>query len=78
MKSITVLLAEDHTILREGLAALLKSETDIHVVGQAANGHEAVKSLLLPPRKGAQFNPQKKEAAQDARQHIESNLLFRN
>ena len=33
MKPITVLLAEDHLIVREGLLALLKLESDIKVVG---------------------------------------------
>ena len=33
MKPITVLLAEDHMIVREGLRALLKLETDIKIVG---------------------------------------------
>jgi len=42
MKTITVLLAEDHLIVREGLRALLKSEADIEVVGEADNGREAV------------------------------------
>ncbi len=42
MKPITVLLAEDHTIVREGLRALLKLEADIQVVGEAENGRLAV------------------------------------
>ena len=42
MKKITVLLAEDHMIVREGLRALLNSEKDIEVVGEAENGHQAV------------------------------------
>jgi len=42
IKPITVLLADDHTIVREGLRALLDLETDIKVVGEAANGHQAV------------------------------------
>ena len=42
MKSITVLLAEDHLIVREGLRSLLKIEADIQVVGEAGNGREAV------------------------------------
>lgn len=42
MNPITVLLADDHTIVREGLRALLALETDIEVVGEAANGHQAV------------------------------------
>ncbi len=43
MSSITVLLAEDHQIVREGLRALLQLERDIKVVGEAANGRDAVK-----------------------------------
>ena len=42
MNPITVLLAEDHTIVREGLRALLKLEQDIEIVAEAANGREAV------------------------------------
>ena len=42
MKKITVLLAEDHAIVREGLRALLNSEKDIEVIGEAENGREAV------------------------------------
>ena len=42
MKPITVLLADDHTIVRDGLRALLELEPDIQVVGEAANGHQAV------------------------------------
>jgi len=39
---ITVLLAEDHIIVREGLRHLLDAESDIEVVGEAANGRLAV------------------------------------
>ena len=42
MNPITVLLAEDHMIVREGLLALLKRETDIQIVGEAENGRQAV------------------------------------
>ncbi len=41
-KRIRVLLAEDHTIVREGLRTLLEAEGDIQVVGEAATGREAV------------------------------------
>jgi DNA-binding NarL/FixJ family response regulator len=40
---IRLMLAEDHTILRQGLAKLLGQEDDIDVVGEAPNGEVAVK-----------------------------------
>ena len=42
MKQITVLLAEDHQIVREGFRSLLKPERDIEVVGEAETGRQAV------------------------------------
>jgi len=42
MKRITVLLAEDHMIVREGLRRMLELETDIEVVGEAQSGRQAV------------------------------------
>lgn len=42
MKKIRVLLAEDHTIVRQGIAALLGTESDMEVVGEASNGLEAI------------------------------------
>ncbi|MCE9613451.1 MAG: response regulator transcription factor [Lentisphaerae bacterium] len=42
MKTITVLLAEDHQIVREGFRSLLKNEPDLDVVGEAQNGRQAV------------------------------------
>lgn len=42
MNCITVLLAEDHTIVREGLRRLLEGEGDIKVVGEAETGRQAV------------------------------------
>ncbi len=42
MSHITVLLAEDHMIVREGLRALLLKENGIEVVGEAENGRQAV------------------------------------
>jgi two-component system, NarL family, response regulator NreC len=41
-KTIKIFLADDHTIVREGLAKLLEGEADLHVVGEAENGREAV------------------------------------
>jgi DNA-binding NarL/FixJ family response regulator len=42
MKRITVLLAEDHQLVRQGFRSLLEHEPDIEVVGEAANGRQAV------------------------------------
>ena len=42
MNRITVLLAEDHHLVREGFRSLLEHESDIEVVGEAATGREAV------------------------------------
>src|SRR5580698_3425788 len=41
-ESITVLLAEDHVVVREGLRILIEADGDITVVGQAVTGREAV------------------------------------
>jgi DNA-binding NarL/FixJ family response regulator len=41
-RRIRVLLADDHKILREGLAVLLREERDLEVVGQAPDGQAAV------------------------------------
>lgn len=47
---ITVLLADDHTVVRDGLRYLLEAQPDIEVVGDAADGREAVKlATLLEP-----------------------------
>jgi len=42
MKKITVLLAEDHMIVREGFRKMLELEDDLEVVGEAQTGREAV------------------------------------
>jgi len=41
-ESIRILIAEDHAVVRDGLAAVLKFEPDMTVVGLAKNGREAV------------------------------------
>jgi two-component system, NarL family, nitrate/nitrite response regulator NarL len=43
MKRITVLLAEDHQVVREGFRSLLEREHDIDVVGEAQSGRQAVR-----------------------------------
>src|SRR4051812_19825633 len=40
---ITVLLADDHGVIRDGLRCLLEAESDLRVVGTARNGQEAVR-----------------------------------
>ena len=42
MEQIRVILADDHTILRQGLRSLLAEEEDIVLVGEATDGREAV------------------------------------
>ena len=42
MTPITVLLTEDHTIVREGFRNMLELEKDLQVVGEATNGREAI------------------------------------
>ncbi len=41
--SITILLADDHKLVREGLCSMLEKETDLVVVAQADNGRDAVR-----------------------------------
>lgn len=40
--SIRVLIADDHAIVRKGIRALLSTETDIQVIGEASDGAEAI------------------------------------
>jgi DNA-binding NarL/FixJ family response regulator len=44
--TIRVLLADDHTLMREGLRALLTTTTDIEVVGEVHSGREAKRQVL--------------------------------
>lgn len=50
MSKIRVLLADDHTIVRQGLRALLDSQEDIEVVGEAEDGRQAFEKTkeLIP------------------------------
>jgi DNA-binding NarL/FixJ family response regulator len=43
MKRISVLLVDDHEVVRQGLRALLGAEEDMEVVGEAENGRQAVR-----------------------------------
>ena len=44
MTTISVLLVDDHTVVRSGLKALLGTQADIVVVGEAASGEEALEA----------------------------------
>ena len=44
---IRVLVADDHTIVRQGVVGILKRTEDLEVVGEAANGDEAVAQTLV-------------------------------
>jgi DNA-binding NarL/FixJ family response regulator len=48
--SISILLADDHTILRQGLRAILEAENDFTVIGEADSGQEVLKQIeVLKP-----------------------------
>jgi len=42
MKRITILLADDHTVVREGIRRMLELENDFQVVGEAQDGRQAI------------------------------------
>ena len=49
-KCINILIADDHAIVREGLRALIETEPDMQLIGEAADGSEAVRlHLALRP-----------------------------
>ena len=50
MKKIRVLIVDDHTLVRDGIRALLALASDIEVVGEAENGREALEKVkqLVP------------------------------
>jgi two-component system, NarL family, response regulator len=43
---ITVLIADDHPLVREGMVAVIDRQTDMRVIAEASNGHEAVESFM--------------------------------
>jgi len=50
MKRIRVLIADDHTLVRQGIRSLLALTADIEIVGEAADGQEAIEKVrqLVP------------------------------
>ena len=79
MSKIKVLIADDHTIVRIGLATLLNAEKDIEVVGEAKNGEMAVKEalrlspdviimdLMMPKKDGAEATAELREKLPSAK-----------
>ena len=77
--SITILLADDHEIFREGIHALLDKEPDLEVVGGADNGKETVRlakelrpdvivmDITMPDLNGIEATHQIKKKVPDAR-----------
>lgn len=49
-KKISILLADDHSVVRQGFRRILESQADMEIVGEAANGREAIEraTKLLP------------------------------
>ena len=45
MKKIKVLVVDDHTLVRDGIRALLSLAADIEVVGEASDGKEALQKV---------------------------------
>lgn len=45
MENLRIVLAEDHTILREGLRALLSADPNFEIIGEAPDGREAVRCV---------------------------------
>jgi len=79
MNKTTIVLAEDHQIVRQGLRALLESEPGLHIVGEAADGVEAaqlaerlqpdvmVVDLMMPGLNGLEVTRQVSERAPQTR-----------
>jgi DNA-binding NarL/FixJ family response regulator len=44
--SITIFLAEDHRLVRDGFRILLETQSDLQVIGEAGNGREAVRQVI--------------------------------
>jgi len=76
---IRILIADDHGVLRAGLHALLSAEPDLEVVGEASDGHEALRlagelrpdivllDLVMPGLGGIEVARQLKKSLPDTR-----------
>ena len=47
MSKITVIVADDHSVVRQGTKAMLEEDPDIEVVSEASNGNEALQQVSL-------------------------------
>ena len=75
MSTITILLADDHQIVRQGLRAVLRAESDFTVIGEAVDGLEALRlvrelkpdilvlDLMMPGMSGVEVVRQVREQA---------------
>lgn len=79
MKRLSIVLADDHTMMRAGIRALIMAEPDMHVVAEAANGAQAlhlarefhpdvlVMDILMPGSNGFEVMGRLKEACPEVR-----------
>ena len=49
MRTLRVFLADDHTVVREGLKALIDHQVGMKVIGEAGDGLQAIKSTCKAP-----------------------------
>lgn len=78
-RRIRVLIVDDHAVVREGLRALISTQPDLVVIGEAGSGDEAVQvarqarpdvvllDLILPGANGVEVTPRLKTAVPDSR-----------
>ncbi len=76
---ITVLLADDHSLVRKGFRSMLEDEPDIEVLGEASNGREAVELVakLSPKVLVMDFSMPELDGAQATREIRKTNLETR-
>ena len=79
MKKIRILVADDESVVREGIIAILSFQPDIQLVGEASDGADAVEiarkvkpdvillDLVMPRQDGLTTIPKLKEVAPDSR-----------